>query len=902
MKKTNNLLCFLLSFAMLVSLLTQVAFAESTNITNEADFLLALENTETTEMNITGNVSVDASIEKSIDINVKSGATLTLNFDEGENGISRVCNANIKVESGAFVIFENKTENKTLNDSKAKRYLIMNGSFTLESGASAKINKKSNPVGGILFQGEFKNEGTLDCGAMNMGQPDLYAYIKFGVDSGTVTNGYVAYNLCRTTPTDETISNKAIRVIAINGNAKVGETLSAQIDGFGDSRELPENLITWNGANWEDANIYNNTYTVIFKDVGKKIGAKFNGVGIMSNPISSYPYDYVAVKDNKVTVIHDGTNDIETETDTVPYIDTIYLDSIKGSDRNLGVSADKAVASISTAMRLIADGGTIVVCGDVVMSTDSPAYITKNVTFTNTDGENTYQASFTGGTEEYYSLFYSANKEASIKFSGIKFINNVFAASEYAGSKYIFDNIITAENSCIGAFIINGLYLKYEPFAIDVINTKNAEVDILNDQQEGIPVITLDNSSITSAMQGSLGKVSLKNNSKIKTFQPMQTLTADNTDNAIEFLADEANNIIPININGDITISENNPIKLEFGTPFTVGQTLFTSANENTSLTADKFLISQIELALGKQDNDIVTKAAEYIINYELDGGTLGANSPATHTYGTETILVNPTKSGYNFAGWYLEDTFATKIETLAADGYTSEITLYAKWNKRSSGGGGGTTRYTVSFDTNGGNKISSERVKRNGTLTEPTTPTKDGFDFAGWYTDKELKTKYDFSAKVTKSMTLYAAWAEKKTDNSKNQIILTIGKKDASVFGKIMTNDVAPKIINDRTMLPARFVAESLGAVVEWDGDKQLVTITGKNLKTNEDVTILITIGAEYAVVNGENVKLDSPTFVENDRTYTPIRFISEHLGASVEWNEKEQQVIITKILSAEK
>ena len=890
MKKTNNLLCFLLSFAMLVSLLTQVAFAESTNITSEADFISALKSTETTEINITGNVSVDASIEKSIDINVKSGATLTLNFDEGENGISRVCNANIKVEDGANVIFESKT----LNDSKAKRYLIMNGSFTLESGASAKISKKSNPVGGILFQGEFKNDGTLDCGEMNMGQPNLYAYIKFGVNSGKVTNGYVAYNLCRTTPTDETISNKAIRVIAINGNAKVGETLSAQIDGFGDSRELPENLITWNGANWEDANIYNNTYTVIFKDVGKKIGAKFNGVGIMSNPISSYPYDYVAVKDNKVTVIHDGTNDIETETDTVPYIDTIYLDSIKGSDRNLGVSADKAVASISTAMRLIADGGTIVVCGDVVMSTDSPAYITKNVTFTNTDGENTYQASFTGGTEEYYSLFYSANKEASIKFSGIKFINNVFAASEYAGSKYIFDNIITAENSCIGAFIINGLYLKYEPFAIDVINTKNAEVDILNDQQEGIPVITLDNSSITSAMQGSLGNVSLKNNSKIKTFQPMQTLTADNTDNVIEFLADEANNIIPININGDITISENNPIKLKFETPFTVGQTLFTSANENTSLTADKFLISQIELALGKQDNDIVTKAAEYIINYELDGGTLGANSPATHTYGTETILVNPTKSGYNFAGWYLEDTFATKIETLAADGYTSEITLYAKWNKRSSGGGSGTTRYTVSFDTNGGNKISSERVKRNGTLTEPTAPTKEGFDFAGWYTDKELKEKYDFSSKVTKSLTLYAAWTEK--DNSENQLILKIGEKSAQVFGKTKTNDVAPKIVSERTMLPARFVAENLGAKVEWNGEKELVTITGKKLKTGEDVTILITIGAKNAVVNGKEIKLDSPAFVENDRTYTPIRFISEHLGASVEWVEKEQKVIITK------
>ena len=896
MKKTNNLLCFLLSFAMLVSLLTQVAFAESINITTETDFLSALKNTETTEMNITGKVSVDASIEKSIDINVKSGATLTLNFDEGENGISRVCNANIKVEDGANVIFESTT----LNDSKAKRYLIMNGSFTLESGASAKISKKSNPVGGILFQGEFKNDGTLDCGEMNIGQPDLYAYIKFGVNSGKVTNGYVAYNLCRTTPTDETISNKAIRVTAINGNAEVGETLSAEIDGFGDSKELPDNLITWNGANWEDANIYNNTYTVIFKDVGKKIGAKFNGVGTMGNPISSYPYDYVAVKNNVVTAIHNGTSDIEAESDTVPYADMVYLGGENGDDGNNGTSESNAVASVGAAMALVSDGGTIVVCGDVAMSTDSPSYITKNVTFTNTDGEKTYAASFTGGTGNRYVLFYLFKAEVCAKFSGIKFIGNVFTASDSADGKFIFDNISTSEDGFVGAYIIDGNYSRYEPFAIEVTNTKNAEVDILNAREECFPSLTLDNSSVTSAMEGSLGNVSLKNNSKIKTYQPIQTLTADNTDNAIEFLADEANNIIPININGDITISENNPIKLDFGTPFTVGQTLFTSANENTSLTADKFLISQIELALGKQDNDIVTKAAEYIINYELDGGTLGANSPATHTYGTETILVNPTKSGYNFAGWYLEDTFATKIETLAADGYTSEITLYAKWNKRS--GGGGTTRYTVSFDTNGGNKISSERVKRNGTLTEPTTPTKDGFDFAGWYTDKELKTKYDFSAKVTKSMTLYAAWAEKKTDNSENQIILTIGKKDASVFGKIKTNDVAPKIVNDRTMLPARFVAESLGAVVEWDGDKQLVTITGKNLKTNEDVTILITIGAEYAVVNGENVKLDSPAFIENDRTYTPIRFISEHLGASVEWLENEQKVIITKNLLAEK
>ena len=112
----------------------------------------------------------------------------------------------------------------------------------------------------------------------------------------------------------------------------------------------------------------------------------------------------------------------------------------------------------------------------------------------------------------------------------------------------------------------------------------------------------------------------------------------------------------------------------------------------------------------------------------------------------------------------------------------------------------------------------------------------------------------------------------------------------------ELKTNDVAPKIEKDRTMLPARFVAENLGAKVEWDGEKQLVTITGKNLKTDENVTILITIGAATAKVNGKDVKLDSPAFIENDRTYTPVRFISEYLGASVEWVEKDQKVIITK------
>ena len=66
-------------------------------------------------------------------------------------------------------------------------------------------------------------------------------------------------------------------------------------------------------------------------------------------------------------------------------------------------------------------------------------------------------------------------------------------------------------------------------------------------------------------------------------------------------------------------------------------------------------------------------------------------------------------------------------------------------------------------------------------------------------------------------------------------RITLTIGKNEAQVFGETKTNDVAPKIVKDRTMLPARFVAENLSAEVSWDEENQLVTVNGKNIKTNE-------------------------------------------------------------------
>lgn len=68
---------------------------------------------------------------------------------------------------------------------------------------------------------------------------------------------------------------------------------------------------------------------------------------------------------------------------------------------------------------------------------------------------------------------------------------------------------------------------------------------------------------------------------------------------------------------------------------------------------------------------------------------------------------------------------------------------------------------YTVSFETNGGSTIRRQIVKKNGTVSVPETPVRDGFIFRGWYSDIKLTNLYDFDAEVTKDITLYAMWEQ---------------------------------------------------------------------------------------------------------------------------------------------
>ncbi|MBR5539339.1 MAG: metallophosphoesterase [Clostridia bacterium] len=121
-------------------------------------------------------------------------------------------------------------------------------------------------------------------------------------------------------------------------------------------------------------------------------------------------------------------------------------------------------------------------------------------------------------------------------------------------------------------------------------------------------------------------------------------------------------------------------------------------------------------------------------------------------------------------------------------------------------------------------------------------------------------------------------------------EIKMTIDSLTAFVNGETKTLDAAPIIRNSRTMLPVRFVAENLGATVGWDDVTKTVTVK------SADTTIEIVIGASTAKVNGAEIALDSPAFIENSRTYLPVRVVAENLGATVGWDDATKTATLTK------
>ncbi len=112
----------------------------------------------------------------------------------------------------------------------------------------------------------------------------------------------------------------------------------------------------------------------------------------------------------------------------------------------------------------------------------------------------------------------------------------------------------------------------------------------------------------------------------------------------------------------------------------------------------------------------------------------------------------------------------------------------------------------------------------------------------------------------------------------------------DIKVNGSYIKTDAGTYIDYDTTFVPIRFVSEALGAGVTWDGPSATVTII------DDGTAIQLTEGKRTAYVNGAQVDLKKSVRITGGRTFVPVRFVSESLGAAVGWDESLYIVTIDK------
>ena len=219
--------------------------------------------------------------------------------------------------------------------------------------------------------------------------------------------------------------------------------------------------------------------------------------------------------------------------------------------------------------------------------------------------------------------------------------------------------------------------------------------------------------------------------------------------------------------------------------------------------------------------------ANEYTVTFDANGGTVGTTTK-TVTYGSSYgELPTPTREGYTFAGWFTEQNGGTQVTKETVVKTVADHTLYAHWTANT---------YTVTFEANEGTaEPKPQTVIYGSTYGKLPTLTRDGYTFAGWFTEQNGGTKVmaDTKVKTAKDHTLYAHW----TQNIYDVRFDANGGKEAYEPKKVRYGDTYKEFPPE----PTRIGYEFAGWFTEKDGGND------KPVKVDTKVTASHTLYAHW-------------------------------------------------------
>ena len=152
-----------------------------------------------------------------------------------------------------------------------------------------------------------------------------------------------------------------------------------------------------------------------------------------------------------------------------------------------------------------------------------------------------------------------------------------------------------------------------------------------------------------------------------------------------------------------------------------------------------------------QEDLTLVAKynIINYSVKYELNGGINNPLNVISYNIEDEVVLNEPSKDGYSFTGWYTDENYTNSIQKITK-GTTGDLTLYAKFNQLT---------YDISYNCDGSdNSIKNPSKYTIDDEIELSAPSKNGYNFIGWYTDQEYTNEITKINKgTTGNLSLYA-------------------------------------------------------------------------------------------------------------------------------------------------
>ncbi len=221
------------------------------------------------------------------------------------------------------------------------------------------------------------------------------------------------------------------------------------------------------------------------------------------------------------------------------------------------------------------------------------------------------------------------------------------------------------------------------------------------------------------------------------------------------------------------------------------------------------------------RDNNTSPEVPKFTVTFDSQGGST-VNSQQVEKDKTVSKPADPTRSGYTFDAWYKESACTNKWD-FSTDTVTGNITLYAKWTEK-------VTYpiikyYTVTFETNGGSEIANQTIASGKTATMPQTPTKNGYEFLGWFIDEDCTEIYRFATPVTEDITIYAKW---KSDD----YIVTFDSNGGS-------NVTSQTVENGKTATMPQDPTRSGYTFLGWFTDEDFNEVYRFTTPVTEDITI---------------------------------------------------------------